>query len=269
MTENNSRKSSVEEYGSIDLLQLFQALWQKIWLIVLAGVIVAAAVFSWSAFVVTPEYSATAMLYVNNSTISVGSSSFSISASDISASQALVKTYIVILKNRTTLNQVLEKTGLNYTYGQLSGMITAASVNNTQVFHVTVTCESAENAAVLANAIAEVLPVRVAEIIDGSSMRLVDEAVVSSRKVSPNITKNTALGFIAGAILAAAVVIVLELLDDVIHSDDYLLQNFDVPVLAKIPDLYEKPSSRKYGYYSYYYGQNPNKSNSKDKGAKK
>ncbi len=269
MTDNTKRKGAAEVSETIDLLRLFRALWQKVWLIVLAGLIVAAAAFSWSTFVVEPEYSATAMLYVNNSTVSVGSTSFSISASDISASQALVKTYIVILKNRTTLNQVLEKTGLKYTYGQLSSMITAASVNGTQVFHVTVTCESAENAAILANAIAEVLPVRVAEIIDGSSMRLVDEAVVSPKKVSPNITQNTAFGFIVGAAIAAAVIIVLELLDDVIHGDDYLLQNFDFPVLAKIPDLYEKSSSKKYGYYSSYYGQNKNAGQNKDKGDKK
>ncbi len=274
MTENTTRKSQFEDYESIDLLQLFQALWQKAWLLIIAGIIVAAATFSWSTFVITPQYSATVMLYVNNSTINVASTSFSISASDISASQSLVKTYIVILKNRTTLNQVLEKTGLNYSYSQIYDMITAASVDNTQVFHITVTCENAENAAVLANTIAEVLPLRVADIIDGSSMRLVDEAVVSPKKVSPNITKNTALGFIVGMIIAAAVVVVLELLDDVIHSDDYILQNFSEPVLAKIPDLYERPSSRRYGYYSYYAqpekGKKSGKKDSKkDKEAKK
>jgi len=246
--DENKRKVFAEGTETIDILRLVRALWKKIWLIIIAGLIVAVAFFSWSAFIITPQYSATAMLYVNNSNFSIGKTSLSISSSEISAAQSLVKTYIVILKNRTTLNQVIEKTGLNYTYEQLSGMITAASVNNTEVFHITVTCENAENAATLANAISEILPLRVAEIIDGSSMRLVDRAVVKTRKVSPNITKNTAIGFVIGAAVAAAIVVLFELLDDVIHGDDYLLQTFDIPVLARIPDLYDK-SSKKYGYY--------------------
>ncbi len=248
MNEKKIINETGDEPLTIDLFRLIQALWKKVWLIILAGLVVAAGAFTWSAFVIKPQYSATAMLYVNNSTFSVGKASFSISSSEISAAQSLVKTYIVILKNRTTLNQVIEKTGVKYSYEQLAGMITAASVNNTEVFHITVTCDNAQEAATLANCIAEVLPVRVAEIIDGSSMRLVDQAVIKNRKVSPNITKNTALGFIIGAFIAAAIVVILELLDDVIHDDDYLTQTFDLPVLARIPDLFERSSS-KYGYY--------------------
>ncbi len=248
MNEKRIMNENGEETFTIDLFRIIQALWKKIWLIALAGLIAAGGAFTWSAFVIKPQYSATAMMYVNNSTFSVGKTNFSISSSDIVAAQSLVKTYIVILKNRTTLNQVIEKTGVKYSYEQLANMITAASVNNTEVFHITVTCEDAQEAATLANCIAEVLPVRVAEIIDGSSMRLVDKAVIKNRKVSPNITKNTALGFIVGAFLAAAVVIILELLDDVIHNDDYLTHTFDLPILARIPDLFEKQSN-KYGYY--------------------
>ena len=248
---NAKQINANDELYTIDLLRLAKELWRKAWALVLAGVLCAAVGFSYARFYLTPKYSATAMLYVNNSTFSVGKASFSISSSEISAAQSLVKTYIVILRNRTTLEEVIKRAGVDYTYGQLRSMITAQSVDNTEVFHVTVTSSDPEEAALLANKIAEVLPVRVAEIIDGSSMRLVDRAVVNRTKVSPDITKYAATGLLIGVLLAAAIIVLRTLLDDVIHDEDYLRNTYDLPVLSRVPDLYEK-SSRKYGYYRSY-----------------
>ena len=47
------------------------------------------------------------MMYVNNSSINVGSTQ--VDLSDLSAAQSLVETYIVILKTRGTLEQVIEQ----------------------------------------------------------------------------------------------------------------------------------------------------------------
>jgi len=42
-------------------------------------------------------------------------------------------------------------------------------------------------------------------------------------------------------------------MDDTIHDEDYIIKNYDCPMLAKIPDL-TQVSSKKYGYYRRYYG---------------
>ena len=165
-------------------------MWQNALKIVVCGIICAALAFSYTVFMVTPLYQANCLIYVNNSSFSVGSSSFSISSADISASQSLVDKYIVILKSRATLNEVIEEAGLNMSYGQLSGMVSAAAVNETEIFRVTVTSPDPEEAKLIANTIAEVLPVKVSDIIDGSSVRVVDYAVKPSVKSSPSITKS-------------------------------------------------------------------------------
>ena len=69
------------------------------------------------------------MMYVNNSALSLGGTSFSISSSELSAAKSLLDIYIIILKSRTTLEQVLDETGLEYTYKEFSEMVTAAPVN--------------------------------------------------------------------------------------------------------------------------------------------
>lgn len=75
--------------------------------------------FSYAKFLIVPLYESKAMMYVNNSSLSLGNTSFSISSGELSAAQSLVETYIVILKSRLTLNAVIEKADLPYTYEEL------------------------------------------------------------------------------------------------------------------------------------------------------
>jgi capsular polysaccharide biosynthesis protein len=242
------------EYYTIDLLQIFKALWQKVWLIIICGILVAAMGFSLSAFLITPTYSSSILLYVNNNSISLGNVNFSLSSSDISASRSLVDTYTELLKNRTTLERVIDKTDVSYTYKELNDMIVAAPSNETEIMKITVTSTDPYEAAKIANGIAVILPDRVSEIIDGATMEVVDSAIPVLDKVNPSITKFTAVGFLLGVFIAAAMIVIGAMLDDTIHDEEYVLQHFEWPILAKVPNLLDSESKR-YGYkkYGYYY----------------
>lgn len=242
-------KERDNEEVEIDLLALARALWRRAWAVILAMLIGGAAMFSYASFLITPLYQAKALMYVNSSSLSVGNTKLSISQAELSAAQSLVDTYIVILNSRTTLNDVIKEAEVPYTYEQLSSMISAQAVNSTEVFEVVVTDANPQEAEKIANAIADVLPNKIAAIVEGSSARIVDYAVVPSQKSSPNITKLTAMGLLAGLVLSAAVIIVLELMDETIHDEDYLAQNFDLPVLAAIPDMLNGGKDK--GYYKY------------------
>jgi capsular polysaccharide biosynthesis protein len=94
--------------------------------------------------------------------------------------------------------------------------------------------------------------------VDGASVRIVDYAIVPSHRAGPSYTKNTAIGFLAGAFLAAAVIVVQFLIaesnDELIHSSDELRELYpDINVLALIPDM-RLPEDKGY-YYSSYYGE--------------
>lgn len=234
----------------LDLMQILRALWNRVWAVILAAAIGAAIFFSYATFGITPLYSSEVLIYVNNSSFNVGSTSFSISSSQISAAQDLVSTYLVILKARATLNDVIDEADLDYSYEQLKSMITASSVNGTEIFRVSVTSHSPEEAEEIANTIADVLPNKIADIVDGSSVRIVDYAVIPSAKSSPNITSYTAIGMLVGFAIACAVVILLEITDTQIHSEDYLLESYELPVLAVIPDLTNRKRGGQY-YYNY------------------
>ena len=250
----NEKKS--EEF-EIDLLELGMVLLSKFWLILIVVIIGAGAAFGITYGLVAPQYTASTLLYVNNSNISVGSASLSISSADLSAAQKLVDTYVVILKSRRVLNDVIEESGTDYSYNELYSRINAAAVNNTEIFSITITADSPQEAEKIANTIALILPDKISEIVNGSDVKIVDYAVVPASKSSPSYTKNASLGALVGFVFICAVIVINYLLDDSIHSEDYLTDNYpEVPLLAVIPDLITGKTSSygysKYGYYSTY-----------------
>ena len=237
-----------EDYYTIDVLRIFQALWHKILVIALAGFLCAALGFGISAFVIAPSYSSSVMLYVQNSeNAATNSPNFSISSSEITAAQSLVKTYSEILNSRTTLELVIARTGVPYTYKELGEMIKATPSNNTEIMKVTVVSKDPDEAAVIANAVLAVLEERIHEII-GADVMPVEAAMPCYDRVAPSITIYTVIGFLIGVLCSAALVVTFALLDDRIHDEEYVLQNYDCPVLAKIPDMLHSKGKR-YGYY--------------------
>lgn len=236
-----------KDYYVVDLAHVVKVVWQHIWTVGMVSLITAVLGFMLSAFVVQPTYSASIMLYVNNSSFNVGDLGFSISSSELTAAQGLAKTYTVLLKNRTTLERLIDETGVDYTWEDIYDMIDSGPVNETEVMQVTVTCNDPYEAAEIANGIAVVLPQRVAEVIEGASMEVVDSAIVNTEKVAPSITLYTAVGFAVGLLLSVVVLIVMALMDNTVHDEEYVIRTFGYPILAQVPDLNDEPSDR-YGY---------------------
>ena len=246
--EVNSKK-----YYTIDILHILKSLWRNAWIILLAAAVAAGVGFSYAKFFVDETYSSTILLYVNNKSISLGNTSFSISSSEITAAQSLVKTYGVILNNRTTLERVKDtidnETSREYSVTELSKMIESGSTNDTEIMYVKVTANDAKDAALIADCITDILPERIDDIIEGATMKPVDYAVVDDEADGPSVIKYTAVGLALGALITMIVIAIIAMLDDRIHDEDYIIQTYDYPILAKIPDLVNTEGKK----YSYYY----------------
>lgn len=242
----------------IDLRELFRVLWKNVLIIALVAILFGSATFGITAFLMEPEYQATASMYVNNSSFNLGSTSFSVSSGDLSASTSLVFVYLYILGSRTTLEEVIQEADLVYTPDELRGMISTSSVEKTGAFEVTVTSANPAEVELIANSIAKILPERIAEIVDGTSVRIVDYAIIPSHRSGPSIVINTVLGILIGGLLSTVWVVAKYLLNDtsnmVIQSVDDLRAIYpDIMVLSTIPDM--RLNEKKNGYYYTYYAQ--------------
>ena len=255
MDERNLNNDEIE----IDLQRLISALVKKGWLIGITAVLGAMLALVTTVLFITPKYESSAMFYVNNNSLSLGETSLSITSSDISASKSLVNSYIVILNTRESINDVIDYAGVKRTYGEVKGMISASAVSSTEIFRVTVTSTDPQEAEQIADAIAYVLPKRISSIIEGTSAKVVDAAVLPTRSSSPNYTKNTMIGFVVGLALMAAIVVIRELMDITIRKEEDITQTCTHPVLASVPDMEVDTKG------GYYYGYGKTKSGQKTK----
>ena len=259
MDDKNFRKNDEIE---IDLGRVLRAVMDHAWMVALATVLCAVITIVGTFFLITPQYVASAKFYVNNSSLSVGDASFSISSGDLSTSRSLVDSYIVILNTRETLNDVVDYAGVDRTYDELTKMISAGSVNETEIFRVSVTSPDPGEAEQLANAIAYILPKRIGTIIDGTSAKVVEAAVIPSSPSSPSYVKNAVLGFLLGFVLSVGVIILREIFDITVRTEEDVAQSCKYPILATVPDM-AAPSKGS----SYYYGYGSKRSDKKKTGA--
>ena len=249
VTDMASERVNKQE-DEIDLLKLALVLWKRAWVIVLSAIIVASICYYWTYRNMYTTYRSSAMLYVNNNSVSLGSAKLSITNGDIKAVNNLMETYSVILTSRTTLNEIIQETGIPFSYEQLKGMITTETVGDTAIFKITVTAQDPELSAHLANSILEVLPSKITTVIEGCSVQVVDYAVAGTPVVNGKPVKSAAIGALIGVVLSAGVIIFLSLIDTKIRDEQFLLDTYKgIPVLTSVPDLNE--AGKGGGYYGY------------------
>ena len=247
----NDREIQKNEEIEINLGRVFRTVIDRAWLVAVVAILCAAVAFAGTFFLITPKYESAAMFYVNNSNLSLGDTSLSISSGDLTTSRNLVDSYIVILNTRETLVDVIDYAGASRTYKELREMIAAEAVNETEIFKVTVTSPDPQEAERLANAIAYILPKRIGTIIDGTSARVADAAIVPNSPCSPSYPKNTVIGFLLGFMLSVGVIALREIFDTTIRGEEDVTQNCKYPILAAVPDMTAPgKGSSYYGYGS-------------------
>ena len=242
----NEKNKDIAGELEIDLQRLMKSLIKKWWVIALSAVLCASIALGITRFFITPKYQSSAMFYVNNSAFNLSDASISLTSSDISASKSLVDSYIVILNARSTLTDVIDYADIDRTYTELKKMLSAASVNSTEIFEVVVTSDDPAEAEKIADAITYILPKRISSIIEGTSAKIVDTAIIASHPSSPSYLNNVVIGFALGLIAAVTVIVLKVVFDITLRTEEDVIQCSKYPLLASVPDI---NASVKGGYY--------------------
>lgn len=218
----------------LDIRQIFSYLRRHFWLIVCIVLVAASLSVTITYFFITPQYEASATLYVFNDS---NRTDTSISTTDITTSQKLIATYSVIMQSDNVISKVIETTDLDYTPAQIRKMFSGTSVNNTEVMKITIKSEDPVDAMIIANAFIDVAPDEILRVIKAGAVEILDRAVVPSNPSSPSMIKNVAIGTVLGFITAVAFVILYELFNTKVRSEENLLRIVKAPIIGYIPDL--------------------------------
>ena len=237
MQKEQYKKNQTQE-TQIDLWQYAKALYKRIWLIILASVVFAVGAFVYSCTMITPVYRSGFLTYVNNKMeISTGGNT---TVSDLNASYALAYTYESIITSRSVVTEAVDLCKRNGTYPageSVSYQISTSVAEKAPIISVYVETPDADFARDLAVAIAKVAPKHVERVVEGSSMRIVDEPMLPQNPSAPNNKQNALLGALVGFVLSCTGIIVLEFCLDKVQSTEDLEKRYDLSVLGSIPDM--------------------------------
>ena len=192
----------------------------------------AAASFGVSKFLMTPKYQASALMIVNTRQ----DTSATVTSDQINSATKLVSTYSIILKSDTVLNQVIQNLGLSLDYQHLAERVTVSAVDDTQVMKVTVTSDNPEWARQVCEQITQISPDVILEAVEAGSVKVISNASISPEPVSPNVSRNTALGAVAGLVISVGIVFLMVLLDNKINNEEDVSKYLDLTVVGVIPE---------------------------------
>lgn len=214
---------------TIDLLELLYALLGK-WREIAAATVACALIAAIGVlFFVTPKYQASSTIYV------ISRKDSAINISDLQIGTALTDDYIQVFHMWEVQEKVISNLDLPYTYSQLDKMLSVTNASNTRMLEITVTSESAQEAADIANEYATVVRDYIAKKMATDKPSIMSTALVPTVPVSPNKTKSILLGALLGFVVSAGVVVVITLLDDTYKTTEDIKKYTGLVTMAVIP----------------------------------
>ena len=214
----------------IDLVWLCRALLKRIWIILAVAVIAASAMAGYTQVNSKPTYTSTSTMFVLTKGTTVAS------LTDLQIGSQLTKDYMVVITSRKVLNQVIENLKLKVSYEQLKSRISVTNPEDTRILNISVTMDEAKIAKAVVDELASVSATTIKDMMDlNKEPEVIDKGEIGAKN-GPSITRNALSGFARGALLVCVIVIVLELLNDSIQSDEDIERYLDIPVLADVPN---------------------------------
>lgn len=195
--------------------------------------------FTVSKFMMNPTYTAAVQMYVNSKDTAA-----SADLNDLYYAQKVVNTYISFLQTKVFYQRILEETKLNYTAEQLHGMTRINAVNNTEIFQISVTANSAEESYELAAAMQRVAPELIKNIKASAQISVVDPVTLPEVPSGPRVMRNSAAGAMVGFFLSLGAVFLWELIDVNVKNSAELKQRYYRPILGEIPSYGELERKR-------------------------
>lgn len=225
------------EEEQISITELIYVLLSKWPMLVISFIVAAAIAFSVTLIFITPKYQSRGKLYVSSESQRTIQQSDAVAYNTVLTNQKLVNTYMEILRSDSFLLTVSEDIGGKYTHSQIADMLSMTAVNQTELLEISVLCPDPYDAYKITGSIIKNAGDEIERVVDGGSVRIIDNASMPSAPSTPNVYKNTAIGALIGLVIGAIAIFLMEILDTRVKPNDDLQTKYSIPVLGEIPWL--------------------------------
>ena len=212
MELNTANRPMETEEIEIDLLQLWNAVRHRIWLVLLAGFIVADIAFAITKFLITPMYSSSATMLVVTKETTLSS------LADLQLGSQLTNDYEILISSRPVLQQTVEELNLDISYKRLRSMITISNPNDSRMLIISTMQPDPELAKSVVDTVAQISSEYIAEKMEVTAPKIIEEGEVPINQSSPSLLRNTAIGGMLGILAAVFLICVAVILNDSIQK---------------------------------------------------
>lgn len=227
--ETENIKNEIE----IDIRGLFSAILNRLTIIILVGILTGGIAFAYTQYFIDPQYVSSTKVYILSKQ---DPNQKTLTTSDLAFATYLANDYQVLLTCDPVLQEVKDELNLDQTISSLASMIDVELEEDTRVMKISVTSTDPKLAKKIADKVRDVANEKTKTVMDGiEAVNPIDEANLPTSPASPDVEKNTMLGFILGFGLSVIIVVIMFILDDTIKTPDDIEKRLGVSVLASIP----------------------------------
>ncbi|MEE0127110.1 MAG: Wzz/FepE/Etk N-terminal domain-containing protein [Clostridia bacterium] len=223
----------------LNLKQLINIIWNGKKYIIITIILSVLLGIGYSYFLVTPKYESSTTLVLAKAEEKVSNEiSTGITQTDLNLNKNLVSTYRELIRSKTVIRQVMDNLKItDLKENTLRNNVLVSSVKDTELIEITVRDVNPERATNIANEIAKVFTVQVAEIYNINNVHVIDKAEVNNVPYNVHHTKDIVVIALIGAILSIACIIILSLLDTTVKTQEDVEKVTGMIILAEIPEI--------------------------------
>ncbi|MBR0360612.1 MAG: hypothetical protein IIX21_05855 [Clostridia bacterium] len=230
-TNNITEKKVGSDISIIDIINMMLTFW---WFIIILAVLVGGATYTYFKISSVPEYKSTAKVYVNTEG---QQTSTDVNTSALIGASNLLPTYIDVLQSKEFLNQVSDDLDNRYDIEQIKTMLELEGVTDTNIISISVTHEDAHVAYLVCSSVVNNAPTEVSRVFGGGSTKLTEYPEEAIKPEEMHTTRNAAIGFVIGAVIAMLIIFLVNLFDTRVKSKDELIAKYKMPIIGEIPSL--------------------------------
>ena len=212
------------------LIELFQLVRKHLTLVILLPIFCALVTAAVSWLVLPNTYTASVSVYVlNKSSTSEGT----VTNADLTASQMLTNDVATLAKSDRVRANAAKALGLD----SLSGYsVSVNSQTTTRVLTISVTGQSPDMAAAIANQLAKTIDETAQAVMDVQSVNVIDQAEAPISPSGPRRLMYTGVAFLAGLFLAIAIIVIMDIANTRVRSGDEASELLGgLTVIGRIP----------------------------------
>ena len=220
----------------IDEVKLLLYVLKRIWIPILCGIVGFAGMYWYTMNQAVDMYTARGTMYVYNGNPNLVNYQYT-NSSDLNSAVMLIDTYQVVVKSDKVLDVITERLAPDYpgiTPKEISGSISMGSVSETGVVEVRCRTRDPQKSADICNAVLDVAPAEIIRVVSAGNIEIIDYAVPPTTPDGFSPRNKALMGGVAGAALAAAVLVLLFLLNGRITDTKDLTDNYTPPILSSV-----------------------------------